>query len=199
MSRKNGFTAALLALSAVALVGFSDPRQGSGQTFGLDPAFWLALLVIVVALAALAWWALRRPYRPGLPSASGQTPHEPPTEPAHAERAAGAAQEREPETEAERAAEATPPPAPPGEPDDLQRIEGIGPKVASGLQGLGITTFAQLADADPQQLEDALREAGVRILAGAPATWPEQARLAAAGDWEGLERLQSQLKGGRRA
>lgn len=188
MSRKNGFTAAVLALSAVALVGFSDPRQGSGQTFGLDPAFWLALLVIVVALAALAWWALRRPYRPGLPSVSGQTPHEPPTEPAHAEQAAEAA------TSPAQAVAA----APPGEPDDLQRIEGIGPKVASGLQGLGITTFAQLADADPQQLEDALREAGVRILAGAPATWPEQARLAAAGDWEGLERLQSQLKGGRK-
>jgi hypothetical protein len=31
-----------------------------------------------------------------------------------------------------------------------------------------------------------------------PATWPEQAALAATGEWEALEALQAKLKGGRR-
>ena len=29
-------------------------------------------------------------------------------------------------------------------------------------------------------------------------TWPEQAKLAAAGDWDGLKKLQDELKGGKR-
>jgi hypothetical protein len=32
-----------------------------------------------------------------------------------------------------------------------------------------------------------------------PTTWPEQAGIAAKGDWEALEQLQAMLKGGRRA
>lgn len=81
-------------------------------------------------------------------------------------------------------------------PDNLKRIEGIGPKISSVLQGAGITTFTQLAAADVGQLRQILREAGVRI--ANPTTWPEQAGLAAAGQWDGLEALQATLKGGRR-
>jgi hypothetical protein len=29
-------------------------------------------------------------------------------------------------------------------------------------------------------------------------TWPEQAKLAASGEWEALEKLQDELKGGKR-
>ncbi len=98
---------------------------------------------------------------------------------------------------------AVPEPAPvaavPVEPDELQRIEGIGPKVSRTLQEAGITTFAQIAEADAEELEQLIRGAGVRIIPGAPTTWPEQAKLAATGDWEGLDRLQDALKGGRRA
>jgi predicted flap endonuclease-1-like 5' DNA nuclease len=82
-------------------------------------------------------------------------------------------------------------------PDNLRRIEGIGPKSSGVLQRAGITTFAQLAAADVGQLRQILREAGVRAVN--PTTWPEQAGLAAAGQWDGLEALQSMLKGGRRA
>ena len=81
-------------------------------------------------------------------------------------------------------------------PDNLKRIEGIGPKISSVLQGAGITTFTQLAAVDVGQLRQILREAGVRI--ANPTTWPEQAGLAAAGQWDGLEALQATLKGGRR-
>jgi predicted flap endonuclease-1-like 5' DNA nuclease len=61
-------------------------------------------------------------------------------------------------------------------PDDLQRIEGIGPKISGLLQAAGITTFAQLTASDVGRLEQIVREAGITI--ADPTTWPEQARLA---------------------
>ena len=81
-------------------------------------------------------------------------------------------------------------------PDDLKRIEGIGPKISGLLQEAGITTFAQLAETDVRRLKQILKEAGLGALAD-PSTWPEQAGLAAAGDWDKLETLQDELKGGR--
>ena len=86
---------------------------------------------------------------------------------------------------------------PPGKLDDLKRIEGIGPKISGLLQAAGIRTFAQLAETDVSRLKQILEEADITALAD-PTTWPEQARLAAAGDWEGLTALQDRLKGGRR-
>jgi predicted flap endonuclease-1-like 5' DNA nuclease len=84
-------------------------------------------------------------------------------------------------------------------PDDLRRIEGIGPKISRVLQAAGITTFAQLAAAQVDEIERILEAEDPRLgrLAD-PGTWPEQARLAADGDWEELVALQAQLKGGRR-
>lgn len=84
--------------------------------------------------------------------------------------------------------------------DDLKRIEGIGPKIASVLQAAGITTFAQLADSDVAHLQQVLEEEDPRLRRLAkPASWPEQAALAAAGEWDALAALQGELKGGRRA
>jgi predicted flap endonuclease-1-like 5' DNA nuclease len=82
------------------------------------------------------------------------------------------------------------------EPDDLTKIEGIGPKIAATFQGAGINTFEQLAATDVERLQEILDNAGIRL--GDPATWPEQARLAAAEDWDALETLQDELQGGRR-
>ena len=79
--------------------------------------------------------------------------------------------------------------------DDLTRIAGVGPKISNVLRGAGIATYAQLAATDVAQLKQILAESGIRV--ADPGTWPEQARLAAAGDWDALERLQGQLKGGR--
>ncbi len=84
---------------------------------------------------------------------------------------------------------------PAGAGDDLTRIEGVGPKVSSVLHEAGVTSFAALAAADAGDLRRILRGAGLRL--SDPASWPEQARLAAAGDWEGLEQLQAQLVAGR--
>jgi predicted flap endonuclease-1-like 5' DNA nuclease len=95
-------------------------------------------------------------------------------------------------TEAERAPE----PIPPAVPDDLKLIEGIGPKISSLLNEAGIMTFAQLANTPVADLQAILDKAGLRL--GDPATWPEQAALAAKGDLAGLQTLQDALKGGRR-
>jgi predicted flap endonuclease-1-like 5' DNA nuclease len=85
-------------------------------------------------------------------------------------------------------------------PDDLKRIEGIGPKISGVLQEAGITTYVQLADAEVGRLEQILGEADPRLMRLAkPTTWPEQAALAAAGEWDALRALQNELKGGRRA
>ena len=88
------------------------------------------------------------------------------------------------------------PAALPTEPDDLTKIEGIGPKINATLQEAGIRTFLQLAASKPAVLKQVLTDAGIRI--GYPDTWPEQAALAAKADWTALEELQSSLQGGRR-
>lgn len=92
--------------------------------------------------------------------------------------------------------ESPPAPAEPVAPDDLTRIEGIGPKIASVFQDAGITTFASLAEVDVAKLQGILDAAEIRL--GDPSTWPEQAKLAASGDWAALEKLQDELQGGRR-
>jgi NADH-quinone oxidoreductase subunit I len=84
----------------------------------------------------------------------------------------------------------------PSEPDDLTRIEGIDPKVSGALQAAGITTFAQLAATDVDSLKKVLEEADPNLLKLAdPSTWPRQAKLAASGKWDALERWQERLKG----
>lgn len=97
----------------------------------------------------------------------------------------------------------TPVPAPveaaaPATPDDLEKIEGIGPRISALLQEAGITTFAQLAKTEVSQLQQILQKAGSRFKMADPSSWPEQAELAAAGKWAEFEILQSRLAGGRR-
>ncbi|HZW04122.1 MAG TPA: helix-hairpin-helix domain-containing protein [Anaerolineaceae bacterium] len=81
-----------------------------------------------------------------------------------------------------------------GIPDDLKRIEGIGPVYEKTLRAAGIDTFSQLAEISVDRLRAIFED---RPLAD-PTSWPEQAALAARGDWDGLERLRMRLRGGRR-
>lgn len=83
--------------------------------------------------------------------------------------------------------------------DDLIKIEGIGPKMAQVLGEAGITTFEQLAATSPARLREILDAAGNRYRMIDPTTWPQQAALAAAGDWSGFDALAAKLKGGRKA
>ena len=80
--------------------------------------------------------------------------------------------------------------------DDLKRIEGIGPKVEKVLNDAGITTFDTLARANRAEVKQLLNSAGLQMMN--PEGWIEQAELAAKGDWKGVERLQNELKGGRK-
>ena len=81
--------------------------------------------------------------------------------------------------------------------DDLTKIEGIGPKVQGLLNAAGIMTFAQLAAKTPEQLDEILDAAGSIYKAMDETSWPKQAALAAAGDWDALKKLQDELVGGR--
>jgi NADH-quinone oxidoreductase subunit I len=99
--------------------------------------------------------------------------------------------------EAAKAAKATEPTAA-AEPDDLTRIEGIGPKISGALQDAGIKTFAQLAATDVERIKEVLEKADPSLLRLAdPTTWPRQARLAASGKWDALEKYQGKLRGGK--
>ena len=109
-------------------------------------------------------------------------------------------EEKEPESSVEErvieAPTAEEPPAP-EKPDDLRKIEGIGPKVAQHLNDAGIMSFAQLAQADVERLREILVAAGGIYKGMDPRSWPEQAELAARDDWDALKELQDRLDGGR--
>ena len=82
--------------------------------------------------------------------------------------------------------------------DDLTKIEGVGPKIAELLKKAGIVTFADLSIAKADRLKGILEAAGKRYQMHDPATWAQQAALAAKADWAKLEKLQGELKGGKR-
>ncbi len=81
--------------------------------------------------------------------------------------------------------------------DDLTIVEGIGPKIAELLNAAGITTFAQLADADDATVQQVLTDAGPRFNVHDATTWNEQAALARDGKMDELKELQDRLKGGK--
>jgi predicted flap endonuclease-1-like 5' DNA nuclease len=80
--------------------------------------------------------------------------------------------------------------------DRLERVEGIGPKIALALRVAGIDTFERLAGADLNTLREALADANLRFAPSMP-TWAQQARLLADGDDEGHEALTARLVAGR--
>ena len=84
-----------------------------------------------------------------------------------------------------------------GKPDDLKKIEGVGPKISELLAAAGYDTFTKLSAAAPEKLKEVLSEAGPRYQMHDTTTWPQQAGLAAAGKWDELEKLQDELDGGK--
>jgi predicted flap endonuclease-1-like 5' DNA nuclease len=81
--------------------------------------------------------------------------------------------------------------------DDLTKIEGIGPKIAGLLKADGIETFEKLSKTKASALKAILDKAGNRYAVHNPATWAEQAKLAAKADWAGLKKWQDELNGGK--
>ena len=81
-------------------------------------------------------------------------------------------------------------------PNDLKVVEGIGPKIEGLLKDGGINTWAELADAEVSRIQEILNAAGPRYKLAVPRTWPQQARLAANGEWAELKTLQDSLRAG---
>ncbi|MEN0003783.1 MAG: helix-hairpin-helix domain-containing protein [Bacteroidota bacterium] len=83
------------------------------------------------------------------------------------------------------------------EEDNLQVIEGIGPKIEGLLKAAGFNTWALLGAAPLDAIQKVLDDAGPRYRIHNPKTWSEQARLAANGEWDELVKYQKFLDAGR--
>jgi large subunit ribosomal protein L17 len=81
--------------------------------------------------------------------------------------------------------------------DKLTRIEGIGPKVQSALYDSGITTFAQVANMNGEDLTRIVKEEKKLNIVGDANTWPKQAKLIVDGNEAELKAYQDRLVGGR--
>jgi predicted flap endonuclease-1-like 5' DNA nuclease len=122
---------------------------------------------------------------------------------AAARQATSVAVAHEPSAPAQPEPEPAPIPEPEPEPaltapvaDDLERIEGIGPRMAAALNRAGITTYRELAASDEPRLRAAIEAAGLKF-APSLVTWARQARLLADGDEAGFADLTRRLVAGR--
>ncbi len=96
----------------------------------------------------------------------------------------------------------TPPPAPPGkpkiaqavgEPDNLRLIKGVGPKLNTLLNNLGVTRFDQIAawkEAEIQEVDQYLESFSGRITRD---SWIDQAKYLAKDDITGFEKKYGKL------
>ena len=80
--------------------------------------------------------------------------------------------------------------------DNLEIIEGVGPKIAHLLRSNGVGTFALLAASSQAALKAILNKGGPAYDVANPETWPEQAGLAAQNRWQDLRKLQERLDAG---
>ena len=198
---RNYITLVGLFIISLGLTAFSGSSRPAGQAGGNSPVIQVLLILGIIVLFVLIewlllWWLRRRSEaaQVSMPQPKVETP----APVAHKVEVPAPVVETAPPTPVVE----TVPPAPavksaPLVPDDLKLIEGIGPKIASILAAAGITTFAQLGATDVSRLREIIAQAGLTALAD-PATWPQQATLAAAGKLDELKVLQGQLKGGRR-
>ena len=119
-------------------------------------------------------------------------------EKAKAEKAPKAKAEKAPKAKAEKAPKAKAAKLAPTSsiPDNLELIKGLGPKVNNLLKGLGVTSFAQVANwtaADVAEIDTKLGAFAGRITRD---NWIDQAQLLAAGDIAGFEQKYGALGSG---
>jgi predicted flap endonuclease-1-like 5' DNA nuclease len=81
--------------------------------------------------------------------------------------------------------------------DDLEIIEGIGPKVKQLLNQHNVFSFVQVAGMTPTALKDILEKGGDRFRMLPTDTWPKQAGLARDGKTSELEEYKKYLVNGR--
>lgn len=81
-----------------------------------------------------------------------------------------------------------------GKSDDLSLMKGVGPKLAESMNEIGIHNYHQLSKINADELYQKLQEVGARVVnKPSLSALAEQAKLAAKGDWDGLEALQKSL------
>jgi predicted flap endonuclease-1-like 5' DNA nuclease len=80
--------------------------------------------------------------------------------------------------------------------DQLERIEGIGPKIAAALVAAGIQTFDRLRRTADGELQSAIENAGLSF-APSLGTWAKQAAFLADGDEAGFQAYADRLIAGR--
>ncbi len=78
--------------------------------------------------------------------------------------------------------------------EDLEAIEGVGPKIGAMLRNNGITTFARLAATPASELHRVVVSTGEPTDNCRLETWAAQARLAANQEWAGLAQMQEELR-----
>jgi large subunit ribosomal protein L27 len=81
--------------------------------------------------------------------------------------------------------------------DDLQIVEGIGPKIKEIFNAGGISTWAQLAETSVERLQELLDAAGSTFSSHNPGTWPQQSAMARDAKWAELKAWQDELDGGK--
>lgn len=80
--------------------------------------------------------------------------------------------------------------------DDLEIIEGIGPKICELFHNNGVKTFVQLARMNVPEINAVLEKGGERFRLANPETWAKQSALCANNRWVELKTLQDALDGG---
>ena len=83
-------------------------------------------------------------------------------------------------------------------PDDLKVIEGISTSMERLLNNAGIFTWKKLSKSGIGELRRLIIANGTSLNETDPTTWPEQAELAVANQWEQLEAFQKELINGKR-
>ena len=161
-----------------------------------DDSLALLLVLVLLTLVSAVWTYAGQEAPAGATAIQAATKAEMAARAAEqaAEDTRARAEQTEPEAPPVEAAE---PEASPAEPDDLTRIEGVGKKYADALAAAGINTYAKLSQASLDELQAAADAAGLTNRASME-TWAEQAVYAARGDWDGLQKFQDTLDGGRR-
>ncbi|MGD9793305.1 MAG: hypothetical protein AB7V43_07465 [Acidimicrobiia bacterium] len=81
--------------------------------------------------------------------------------------------------------------------DDLEVVEGIGPKISELINGNGINTWSGLARTDTSHLRKILDDGGSSYRVADPASWPHQAALLSNGRWTEFKALTDELVAGR--
>ena len=81
--------------------------------------------------------------------------------------------------------------------EDLTVVEGIGPEIQDVLKDSGVKDLTIMAKTPTDELQAMLEQAGHGHVGHRAITWPEQAALASAGEWDRLRQLQGELTSGR--